>query len=129
MHRTQPNILVIAGSSECTCLIEKLVGLGAVTSVLTAEEALRSLKSEDFDVAFCAWELDGATWQDLLRSLKTHRVEVPVIIYYHCGGEAEWMKALEAGAFDMLAPPFDRCQLSALLEQATSSAERAKQLA
>ena len=129
MPDQQPNILVAAGSEECGCLLENLQKLGAVTATQSLSETLQRLKSEDFDVLFCAWEMNGGTWADLLNELRHEGIDLPTVVYYHCGGEAEWMKTLEAGAFDLLAPPFDRYKLAVLLEHVMASREHVKQVA
>lgn len=129
MLTRQPNILFVTGNTECGCLLENLSALGAVTTTQTLPETLRQLKSGDFDVLFCAWEFRGGAWADLLASLKRHGLELPTVIFYRCGGEAEWMKALQAGAFDLLAPPFDLYKLRVLLEHAMTSGGHVQQVA
>ena len=116
-----PKVLVVDGGQECGCLQSNLQELSEVVLVSGLDEAVGKLRTEQFDAVFSAWELADGTWADLMAALREQGVEVPAIVFYHCAGEAEWMKALDAGAFDLLAPPFDKYKLSVVLEHALAS--------
>lgn len=129
MLTRQPKILLLAGNTECGCLLKNLETLGAVAVTQNLPETLRLIKSGDFDILFAAWEFSDGTWANLMASLKRQGIQLPTVIFYHCGGEAEWMKTLQAGAFDLLAPPFDFYKLTVLLEHALASGEHIQQVA
>ena len=129
MLSRKPNILVAAGNSECGCLVKHLKALGNVTETWTVAETLQHFKSREFDVLFCAWEIQDGTWSDLMEVLQNEKLQLPTIVYYHCGGEAEWTEALDHGAFDLIVPPFDPYKLTVLLEHAMASREHVQQVA
>lgn len=116
-----PKVLVVLGSQECGCLVENLRELGEVVTATGVDEAMQALRQEEFDAVFSAWQFPQGVWSDLLAALQSERISVPAILYYHCADEREWLQALEAGAFDLLAPPFDKYKLSVVLEHARSS--------
>jgi DNA-binding NtrC family response regulator len=118
---SKPKVLVVLGGRECECLQANLQELSQVVVASGLEEALGKLRSERYDAVFSAWELQGGTWSDFVSSLREQGIHVPAIVYYHCAGEAEWMKALDGGAFDLLAPPFDKYKLAVVLEHVMAS--------
>lgn len=120
--KRKPRILVVSGKDDCGCLISSLQTLGQVEVATSLGEAIGRIQAENFDVVFSAWDLEGGNWSDLLTAAKEKGVNSPVsVVYYHCAGEDEWMDALQAGAFDLLAPPFDPYKLSVVLEHALAS--------
>jgi DNA-binding NtrC family response regulator len=119
-----PKILLMAGDYECGSLEESLHGLAEITIAQSIHETLHTLNSDDFDVLFCPWEIKGCRWSDFTGLLKNVHPSLPIVIYYHCGGEPEWTEVLEAGAFDLLAPPFERERLESLLENAVVFGQR-----
>jgi DNA-binding NtrC family response regulator len=129
MLTPEPNILLVSGPSECSCLMSNLSSLGNVTTAQNLDEAIARLKNEQFDVLFCAWDIAGKSWDELLGMLKRMKVAVPAVVYYRCGGEQEWLRALDAGAFDFLVPPFQRHELQLLLERAVASTHPRKAVA
>jgi DNA-binding NtrC family response regulator len=119
-----PKVLVVLGSQECGCLVQNLRELSEVVTATGMDEAMQALRREEFDAVFSAWEIPGGLWSELLTALQSEKMSVPAILYYHCADEREWLQALEAGAFDLLAPPFDKYKLSVVLEHARSSRRR-----
>jgi FixJ family two-component response regulator len=47
--------------------------------------------------------------------------DLPVVIYSRTGGETEWVKVLDAGGFDLLVAPYQKCSVLPVLEQAVNS--------
>jgi DNA-binding NtrC family response regulator len=129
MTRMKPRVLVAVGGDECGCLVSSLSALANVELGRSLEETVRKLQSSDFDVLFCAWNIGGGTWADVLRVQENLHIELPTVVYYHCGGEREWTRALAAGAFDLLVPPFEADKLNKLLEHALVFGQRQKQVA
>ena len=54
--------------------------------------------------------------------------DLPVIVLSRTAGEHEWVAVLEAGAFDLLVPPYRQQALLAVLEQASASRWRLRNL-
>src|SRR5262245_56041084 len=71
---------------------------------------LRAVLYDDiFDAVFCGWSHGTGTWLEVLRQVQQSWPDLPVIIYSRTGGELEWLKVLEAGAFDLLVAPYQKC--------------------
>jgi DNA-binding NtrC family response regulator len=129
MQVRTPNILLVEGVAECQCLREKLEAFGEVTVAENLQQALMRLGTGTFDVIFCAWDIRGGSWGDLMAAINDRIEDIPTVIYYHCGGENEWMKTLQSGAFDLLVPPFDDYKLTVLMEHALATSARRTQVA
>ena len=113
-----PKVLLLDGNPDGALLEKMLEGRAAVTRVETIPEALALARRTDYDAIFCPWELADGTWQHVLQEVQRRRLEIPVIVFCHYGGEREWSEVLKAGAFDLLAPPYDGYELGALLAHA-----------
>jgi len=117
-------VLLLGGDEDWSVLEEMLAQYAVVTGVGKVSDALALLKEEDYDVLFCQGELADGTWRTVLEEIQNRRLEVPVIVFCHCGGEREWIEVLEAGAFDLLVPPYSAYQTMAVLEHALASRRR-----
>ncbi len=116
-----PKVVMLGGDPDDFQVGEMLTGLAAVTRVERIAEAISLLERGDYDVLFCPWQPAEGTWRDVVEELRKRQSEVPVVVFSHCGGEHEWTEVLKAGAFDLLAPPYDRHQVRELLEHAVES--------
>jgi DNA-binding NtrC family response regulator len=117
-----PKVVMIAGDPDDFRVAEVLARLAAVTRVERIAQAISQLESGDCDVLFCPWQPSEGTWRDVLDAVhKRHGVGVPVVVFCHCGGEHEWTEVLNAGAFDLLVPPYESHQVRELLEDALES--------
>ena len=118
------NILLLASEEKESAAIRELLR-GHV--VLTCAQSLRELRAllqkSDYDAVFCSWAFHAGTWSEVLDVVREESPEVPTIVLSRVGAEQEWVEALEAGAFDLLAPPFRERSLLAVLEQASASRE------
>ena len=47
--------------------------------------------------------------------------DLPVVVFSATGGEQEWVRVLEAGAFDLLVAPYQKQTVIAILEQAVAT--------
>ena len=74
-----------------------------------------------FDALFCDWSFGTGAWQDALKAIRDDCPHLPVIILSRNAGEREWVSVIEAGAFDLLVPPYRLKAVLAVLEQATAS--------
>jgi DNA-binding NtrC family response regulator len=116
-----PKVVMIAGDPDDFQVAEVLARLAAVTRVERTAEAMLQLESGDCDVLFCPWQPAEGTWRDVLDTVHKWHVGIPVVVFCHCGGEHEWTEVLNAGAFDLLVPPYESHQVRELLEHALES--------
>ena len=89
-----------------------------VTCPETLGELTKLLETSRYDALFCAksFYANGA-----LEEVHQHYPELPVIVTSSTGGEQEWMETLNAGAFDLLAPPYHALSVLYVLEHALTS--------
>ena len=81
------------------------------------KSALR-LAEEPFDVALLDLSLPGASGLDILKKIKQHHPQTPVVIMTAYATVQTAVKAVSYGAYDFITKPFDLDELQALVERA-----------
>ena len=108
----------------------------ATLGVGSAEEALRSLDDEAFDLMIVDIMLPGKDGYSLCREVKKNghlgNEEVPIVVLSVLSGEGSVVEGLEAGADDYIAKPFSCGELVSRVrghfgERAASGRERLEQ--
>jgi DNA-binding NtrC family response regulator len=90
---------------------------------LSAEQCVRLIDQLSADVVFCAAEPDR--YRPLLAAVNTAHSPVPVVVVGR-PEVSDWLDALEAGASDYCAPPFEEAHLGMLVQAAMKSKPLAK---
>ena len=121
LMQAYPKVLVLGSDPDASFLAETLAPFAEVKRLEKIPKAFKPLGEENYDAVFCPWESPEGTWRTVLESIQKLRLEVPLIVFCHCGGEREWIEVLEAGAFDLLVPPYSSYQMLAVLEHALAS--------
>lgn len=105
--------LIIDDERDLCELIEMgLAGQGfACTSVHSIKSAIKILKSESFDIAFCDIRLPDGDGIDLLAHMQKHYPRLPVCMITAHGNMDLAIRALKLGAFDFINKPFELKQL------------------
>ncbi len=85
----------------------------AVDWVRDARAAQATLASERFDLVLLDLGLPGGDGLDVLRTLRAHRNDTPVIVLTARDGTGERVAGLDAGADDYLVKPFEFDELLA----------------
>jgi DNA-binding NtrC family response regulator len=91
----------------CTVCIEPL---------LPRNLALHPINRADADVVFCPAEPEQYT--PLLEAMKAERPGFPVVVVSRLPEASAWLDALERGAVDYCAPPFESVQIHWVLQSA-----------
>jgi signal transduction histidine kinase len=100
--QVRPNILVYFRDSTSRSLFKKLLDrIGLVTDVSSAEEMLKSLSHDIYDVVILGNGLET------LKSARAKDAEVPIIVVSLLADQGEIVKCLQHGANDYIAWPFD----------------------
>ncbi|HLW78871.1 MAG TPA: hypothetical protein VKU44_04645 [Terriglobia bacterium] len=73
----------------------------------------------DAEVVFCAAE--PTQYTSVLEAIGHQKPRIRLVVVSRQPEVAEWIEALEAGAWDYCAPPFDSTQLSWILASALGS--------
>ena len=85
---------------------------------LTGGDCLNFLHSHDAAVVICEMRLPDCDWSGLMRELDTLPVKPSFIVSARIADERLWAEALNLGAFDLLATPFDREEVIRVTESA-----------
>jgi DNA-binding response OmpR family regulator len=91
----------------------------AFHSTASTSECISVAEREKADVVFCS--ADPVGYRGLLDALKRGGLPVPVVVVSRIPETSEWLDALEAGATDYCAAPFERQHISWLVESALLS--------
>lgn len=74
--------------------------------------ALSLLRQLEVGVVLCERDVPSGTWIDLLEPLKLWPDAPPLIVTSRLADERLWSEALNLGAYDVLARPFDLRELT-----------------
>jgi DNA-binding NtrC family response regulator len=87
---------------------------------LPAAEYPPLLKSVRAGLVFCA--ADAKSYPALLEAIKQTNPALPVVVVSRLPEVTEWLNALEAGASDYCAPPFESTNIGWILDAAVRDA-------
>ncbi|HME00463.1 MAG TPA: hypothetical protein VKM93_24420 [Terriglobia bacterium] len=87
---------------------------------LPRDLALRLIDQAEADVVFCPAEPEQ--YAPLLEAMKAERPGVPVVVVSRLPEVSGWLDALELGAADYCAPPFEPVQIQWILQSALKAA-------
>jgi len=119
-----PKVLLLStDKTEAAVLQEVLAEHLLLTPAASLSEVMFLLATSSYDALFCTWSFHSGTWVDAVDNVSRWQPDLPVIILSRTAEEREWVQVLEAGAFDLLVPPFQEEALLAVLEQASASRE------
>lgn len=72
--------------------------------------ALSALRDRQFEVIVCERDLPQGSWKDVLEQVTILSDPPSLIVTSRLADERLWAEALNLGAFDVLAKPFDRME-------------------
>jgi DNA-binding NtrC family response regulator len=121
----RPNILLATIDPQIRQgMGELLKGYRANTIWSTGIEEVRSsLAEQDVLACFCGFWLVDGTFRDVVRLLKHHRAEIPMIVV--CSPECpqeyrDYLAALNIRAFDFICHPYRPSELERILDSAAA---------
>ncbi len=79
-------------------------------SCTSLSTALSALRDRQFEVVVCERDLPPGSWKDVLDQVTILPDPPPLIVTSRLADERLWAEALNLGAFDVLAKPFDRME-------------------
>jgi two-component system nitrogen regulation response regulator GlnG len=92
-----------------------------VTAVADGESALRAFEAEPFDLAFLDVRMPGLDGLAVLERLRALRPDASVVVMTAHGTMDTAIKAMQRGAYDYLAKPFDLDEVLLLTERALAA--------
>ena len=75
--------------------------------------ALAALKAEVYDLAVLDLRLPGYTGIEIVRAMRSHELETPVLVLTACDDLRDNVEVLDSGAYDYLTKPFEIDELFA----------------
>jgi len=104
-------------------LRQALSGPGQVLhSTSCTSECLAVVEQLGADIVFC--DADPGKYQRLLGALERSGIKAPVVVVSRIPETSEWLDALDAGAADYCAAPFEHQHISWLIESALAATRR-----
>lgn len=117
------NLLIVEDDEQQRNIIETIVDNGnfQVSSSASVEEAILILKAQPIDVIFSDWKLGNLSGIDLLNFVRKNYPHIGFSIATAYGTIAHAVEAMEAGADDYLAKPFQRQALLLSVDKAVKA--------
>ncbi|HXX69667.1 MAG TPA: sigma-54 dependent transcriptional regulator [Polyangiaceae bacterium] len=88
------------------------------TTAMTAEEALRRLSEDDFDLVLTDINMHSMSGVDLCRHIVESREHLPVVVMTAYGSMEAAIAAIRAGAYDFVTKPFEMDDIALTLDRA-----------
>jgi DNA-binding NtrC family response regulator len=89
-----------------------------LTSSTTVEAALELLRRNRIPILFCESDLRPGMWQELLAQLMSFPDPPYLIVTSRLADDRLWAEALNLGAYDVLAKPFDQTEVTRIVGSA-----------
>lgn len=94
----------------------------AFHSTTSPRECISIAQRGGVDVVFCG--SDRRAYENLLAALDRGCLQIPVVVVSRIPETSEWLDAIDAGATDYCAAPFERRHLSWLVQSALLAGQR-----
>ena len=119
-------LAVLPDEEDCRCLSNISRGSNwELRLERTVHEAVAVLSNLAFDAIITESRFaDGRCWNELLHGLQSQINPPPLIVVDRCADEKLWAEALNLGAFDVLAKPFEAKEVLHVLEMACRFSNR-----
>jgi len=127
---TGVRILVADDEPALRWLLERLLRQAghAVTVVEDGPAALAAAVAERYDLAFLDIRMPGLDGLEVLRHLRADSPETAVVVMTAHGSVRAAVEAMQRGAYDYLAKPFDNDEVLLLVERAQSAKALAREV-
>lgn len=122
VHPDSPDILVASPWSDdhrrLSDILEKSDMLPRVQGVESVQAAMAAVRMVPMPVAIAECELPDGTWRKLLDEFQQLAAAPMLIIASAHADDYLWAEALNLGAFDVLAKPFDAAEVTRVVSWA-----------
>lgn len=95
-----------------------------VTTILSVKEALRTIEVESFHMVFSDLRLPDGDGIDLLKSIRSNGLEIPVILMTGYAEVSTAVEAMKQGAFDYISKPFNQEEVLDVIANALKSSSK-----
>jgi len=125
MGKNKRKILVVDDEiTVCKSICQAIISEEhEVDSALSGEEALKKEKEKGYDLVITDLMMPGISGLDLLKSIKTNRPDVTVIMITGYPTIKTAVQSIKIGAFDYIPKPFTPAELRTLVSRAFKKIE------
>jgi two-component system, chemotaxis family, chemotaxis protein CheY len=99
------------------------LGVGFIAEAMDSRSALEKIRSGDYDLIFCDWQMPDVSGLELLRGVREFSPKVPFIMVTAEAKKEKVTEVIKAGVTDYLRKPFTS---ESLLEKVTTMMEKIK---
>ena len=122
--RIAPRVLLLATEEQQAAQLATLLAAYVdLTCVSNLPELEAALQGSCYDALFYLRPPKSAAWKQTLQEMRRRHPELPVIVLSDAAAVYECADIFNAGAFDLLVPPFGNQNLLAAVEQAVASTQ------
>ena len=115
-----PSALVIDDNLDVLKTLQKLLtslGVGQITQAISAEDALKLLREQQFAVIVADYQLGGMDGVEFLERLRAGGDNTPVLLLSGAPDKAGVIRAVNLPSVDFLGKPFRMADLFSSLER------------
>lgn len=119
MPHNMPHILVVDDERSIRMMLEAGLTLNgfSVSSARTGTEAAEALRTMQFDGVVCDMYMPDGDGLGVVRDLRAHNATMPIILITAQGSVELAVQAVDEGATDFIAKPFEVAAVAALLRR------------
>ena len=103
------------------------IGIREVFEACDGEEALSLFQQDEFDFVVVDWEMPGRSGVEVIRAIRATGSQVPIIMVTVKAEKDQVLEAIQAGASDFLAKPFEADTLKSKMKRFCQRADALKQ--
>ena len=121
----EPRILLVCPPGRREQLVQCLDGKGFHLFIAhDYEDACEKLSGAlRYELLFVDAELTDRRWQDVLDWTRSLGAATTIVVCARLGDERLWAKALESGAYDVIAEPYEERENGRILDAALRAAQ------
>ena len=105
------NILIVEDEQQQRELVKSIIEQNTdhqCQLAASAEDAIKKLEQESFDLVLSDWKLTGADGLYLLEQVKKHYPQISFVLMTAYGSISHAVASMRSGADDYLAKPFEK---------------------
>ena len=130
MENPIPVLVVSSEFRHCNALGDTIRQEGWKTiRASTVGECKGVLANQDVDLVFCERNLTDGTYHDVLAIARLRRRNARLVVMSRCPNWDQYLEALHAGAFDLIASPCETAVIASVLNQAQCDARMTRRQA
>jgi two-component system nitrogen regulation response regulator GlnG len=124
-------VLIADDEDTLRWVLEKGLGQAGydVTTVADGRAALRAFETDRFDLVFLDVRMPGVSGLDVLRQLRDSHPDTQIVVMTAHGTMDTAIQAMQRGAYDYLAKPFDLDEVLLLAERALTARRLTQEVA